>query len=140
MWSPTSLGISIISFSSIIGTPVGITSASFNLVFSLTRDILNKLLKKIKNKKKKHNEVAMLAKNELNNIETLISQALTDSEISHKEFKVIVDEKEEYGKMKENIRMMKSKKKNDAEKDELNEEEGEKIENNKIIRENNRNA
>ena len=111
MLSPTSLGISIISFSSIIGTPVGITSASFNLVFSLTRDILNKLLKKIKNKKKKHNEVAMLAKNELNNIETLISQALTDSEISHKEFKVIVDEKEEYGKMKENIRMMKSKKK-----------------------------
>ena len=53
----------------------------------------------------------MLAKNELNNIETLISQALTDSEISHKEFKVIVDEKEEYGKMKENVRMMKSKKK-----------------------------
>ena len=53
----------------------------------------------------------MLAKNELNNIETLISQALTDSEISHKEFKVIVDEKEEYGKMKENVRMMESKKK-----------------------------
>ena len=57
--SPTSLGISIISFSSIIGTPVGITSASFNLVFSLTRDILNKLLKK-KQKIKRRNIMRLL--------------------------------------------------------------------------------
>ena len=36
----------------------------------------------------------MLAKSILNSIETLISQALLDSKISHKEFKTIVDEKE----------------------------------------------
>ena len=42
--SATSGGISIISFSSIITTPVGITSASFSLVFSLTIGIIKKLL------------------------------------------------------------------------------------------------
>ena len=35
----------------------------------------------------------MLAKCKLNSIETLISQALIDFEISHEEFKIIVNEK-----------------------------------------------
>ena len=35
----------------------------------------------------------MLAKSKLNSIETLISQALIDLEISHEEFKAIADEK-----------------------------------------------
>ena len=50
----------------------------------------------------------MLAKSELNSIKTLISQALIDLEISHKEFKTIVNEKEKCEKMKKSIRMMKS--------------------------------
>ena len=62
----------------------------------------------------------MLAKNKLNSIETLISQALIDLQISREEFKTIASEKEKYEKMKEGIRMMKSS-------DELNE-------NNKSIR------
>ena len=36
----------------------------------------------------------VLAKSKLSSIETVISQALIDSEISYKEFKTIVDEKE----------------------------------------------
>ena len=36
----------------------------------------------------------MLAKTKLNIIETLVSQALIDLEISHEEFKTIVNEKE----------------------------------------------
>ena len=36
----------------------------------------------------------MLAKSKLNSIETLISQALIDLEISHEEFKAIVSEEE----------------------------------------------
>ena len=59
----------------------------------------------------------MLVKSKLNSIEVLISQALIDLEISHEEFKTIVNEKEKYEKMKENIRNIKS---ND-EKDELSE-------------------
>ena len=38
-----------------------------------------------------------------------MSQALVDLDISHKEFKTIVNEKEKYDKMKENIRNTKSR-------------------------------
>ena len=51
----------------------------------------------------------MLAKSGLNKIETLISQALIDLKINHEEFKIIVDEKQKYDLMKENIRNTKSK-------------------------------
>ena len=46
----------------------------------------------------------MLAKSKYNSIETLISQALNDMDISHKEFITILDEKNKYEKMKENIK------------------------------------
>ena len=46
----------------------------------------------------------MLAKSKLNSIETLISQALTDMEISHEEFVSIFKEKDKYEKVKENLR------------------------------------
>ena len=46
----------------------------------------------------------MLAKSKLNSIETLISQALIDMEISHEEFIAIFKEKDKYEKMKENVR------------------------------------
>ena len=51
----------------------------------------------------------MLAKSRLNSIETLMSQALIDLDISHEEFKTIVNEKEKYDRMKENIRNIKSR-------------------------------
>ena len=50
--------------------------------------------------------IVILAKSKLNSIETLISQALIYLEISHEEFKTIVNEKEKYEKMKEDIRMI----------------------------------
>ena len=46
----------------------------------------------------------MLAKSKLNSIETLISQALTDMEISHEEFFTILKGEDKYEKMKENLR------------------------------------
>ena len=46
----------------------------------------------------------MLAKSKLNSIETLISQALIDMEISHEEFITILNEKDKYEKMKDNLR------------------------------------
>ena len=92
--SATSGGVSIISFTSIIGAPVGIASASFTLIFSLTTGIVKKLLNITRNKKKKHDKILMLAKNKLNSIETLISQALIDMETSHEEFITILNEKD----------------------------------------------
>ena len=42
----------------------------------------------------------MLAKNKLNSIETLLSQALIDMEISREEFITIMKEKNKYGNEK----------------------------------------
>ena len=75
----TSGGISIISFTSIIGVPAGLASASFSLTFSLTTGIIKTLLKITRNKKKRHNKILVLTKSKLNSIETLISQAFRGS-------------------------------------------------------------
>ena len=80
----------------------------------------------------------MIAISKINSIETLISQAVIDSEISHKEFKTFINEKEKYEKMKKKIKW--KFKKLMLKKDELNEEEGEKIKTNKNTGENNENA
>ena len=102
--SAKSGGVSIISFTSFVGAPVGIVSISFTLIFSLTTGKLKKLLSITRNKKKKHYKILMLAKDKLNSIETLISLALIDLEISHEEFVAIFKEKDKYEKMKENVR------------------------------------
>ena len=102
--SATSGRVSIDLFTSIIGAPVGIASASFTLIFSITTGIIKKLLSITRNKKKKHDKNLMLAGSKLNNIETLISQALINLEISHEEFVTSFREKDKYGKMKENMR------------------------------------
>ena len=102
--SATCSGVCIILSASIVGAPVGIASASFTLIFSLTTGIVKKLLNITRNKKKKHDKILMLAKSKLNSIETLISQALIDMEISHEEFIAIFKEKDKYEKMKENLR------------------------------------
>ena len=49
--SATTGGVSIISFSSVTGAPVGIASASFTLIFSLTTGIVKKLLNITRKKK-----------------------------------------------------------------------------------------
>ena len=46
----------------------------------------------------------MLAKSKLNSIDTLISQALIDMDISHEEFITILKEKDRYEMMKENLK------------------------------------
>ena len=50
--SVTSGGISIGSFARVIGAPIGITSATLSLAFSLCTRLVKKLLKATRNKKK----------------------------------------------------------------------------------------
>ena len=50
--SVTSGGVSIASFATAIGAPIGITSASFSLTFSLCTGLVKKLLKATRNKKR----------------------------------------------------------------------------------------
>ena len=102
--SATSGGVSIISFTTIIGAPVGIASASFTLIFSITTGIVKKVWNIARNKKKKHDKILMLAKSKLNSIETLISQALIDMEISHEKYSTILKEKDKYERMKDNLK------------------------------------
>ena len=81
--SATTEGVSVFSFTSITGAPVGIASASFTLVFYLTTGIVKELLNITRKKKEKHYKILMLVKSKLNSIDTLISQALIDMDISH---------------------------------------------------------
>ena len=108
--SVTTGSTSIASFVTVIGTPVGMVSASFSLGFSISTGIIKKLLKSTRNKKKKHNKTVMLAKNKLNSIESKISEVLINNEISHDDFITIVNEERNYLELKQSIRMMNSQK------------------------------
>ena len=101
--SATTGGISIVSFTTTIGAPVGIASASFTSIFSIRIGIIKKLLSTTIRKKKVHDQILVLAKNKYSSIEALISQALNDLNIIHKEFIMILKEKDRYEKMKYNL-------------------------------------
>ena len=96
--------LSIASYASVVGIPAGITSASLTLVFTIGTGISKSLLKLNKKRKKKHNKIIVLAKNKLNMIDTLVSSALNDSEISHEEFTNIINKANIYENIKENIK------------------------------------
>ena len=92
--SATTSGVSIISFTNTIGESVGIVSASFTLILSFTTRINKKLLNTTINKKKKRDQLLLLAESRFNSIETVISRALGDLDINHEEFIMILKEKE----------------------------------------------
>ena len=96
--------LSIASYASVVGIPAGTTGASLTLVFTIGTGTSKSLLKLIKKRKKKHNKIIVLAKNKLNMIDTLLSSALNDSEISHEEFTNIINEATIYENIKENIK------------------------------------
>ena len=103
----TSCGISIASFATVIGIPIGIASASLGLTFLLCTGLVRNLLKATRNKKKKHNKIFMLARSKLNSIESKICEALINNQISHEDFMTIINEEKNYRELKESIRMMK---------------------------------
>ena len=104
--SVTSGGVSIASFSTAIGAPIGITSASFSLAFSLCTGLVKKLLKATRIKKKIHNKIVLLARGKLNSIEGKISEALINNQTSHEDFITIINEEKNCRELKESIRMM----------------------------------
>ena len=102
--SATSGSISIASFATVIGTPVG---ASLSITFSLSKGLAKQLLKTTRNKRQKHNKIVMLARSKLYNIESKISEELMNNQVSHKDFMTIINEERNYRELKESIRMMK---------------------------------
>ena len=73
--------VSVSAFASLVGFPVSVTS----YVVGLKTCVITARFKKHKSiiKKKKHDEIILLEKSELNNLEVLISKVLTDSNINH---------------------------------------------------------
>ena len=96
--------LSITSHATVVGIPVGIAGASLTLVFTACTGVVKKLLSVTRKKKKKHNKIMVLANNGLNMIETLLSSALSDFDISHEEFAKIIEEKSMYEGMKEDAK------------------------------------
>ena len=68
---------------------------------------MKKLLKTTRNKKKKHNEIVILAWSKLNSIENKISEKLINNEISHADFMTIINEEINYREVKESLKVMK---------------------------------
>ena len=117
--SVTTDSISIASFATVIGAPVGIVSASFSLVFLISTEIIKKLLKTTRNSKK--NTIVVLATSKLNRIESKIFEALINNEISHEDFMTVINEENKYRELKESI-SIKNSQRNDVEKNNLIEE------------------
>ena len=83
------------SFTTVIGAPAGMMRASCSFAFSITTGIV-----------KKHNKIVMLAKSKLNSIESKISEAMINNEISHEDFMPIMNEEKKCRELKESIRMI----------------------------------
>ena len=100
--------LSIASYATVVGIPVGIAGASLTLIFTVTTGVIKKLLNITRKKKKKHNKIIALARSKLNIIENLISQTLIDFEITHEEFSKVIYEKNNDEQIIDNIRSVKS--------------------------------
>ena len=81
----------------------------------MSTGIFKKLLKTTRNKERKHNKIVMLARSKLNSIESKISEALINNEISHEEFITIINKEKNYREVKERISTMKTQR-SDTEK------------------------
>ena len=106
--------LSIASYASVVGTPAGIAGSSLTLVFTIGTGISKSLLKVTKKRKKKHNKIIALAKSKLYTIDTLLSSALNDSEISREKFSNIITEAnmKVLKKILKNVRQSRVQKKN----------------------------
>ena len=65
------------------------------MISCLSIGIIKKLLYETPKRKKKHNKIFYLGKNKADSIEILISHAIIDLDISHEEFKTIINEKKD---------------------------------------------
>ena len=96
--------VSISSFASLVGIPIGITSSAIGLKICTITAGIKKYKSKINKNKNKPDKIILSAKSKLNSIEVLISKALIDSVISHDEFVLINNVLKEYNEMKEEMR------------------------------------
>ena len=97
-------GISIAALASGIGLPVGISLSATSLLLSLATTITRKTISIFKSKEKKHDDILLLAQSKLDSISETISQAIQDEKVFPTEFHKILQETENYRKLKADIR------------------------------------
>ena len=97
-------GISIASFGSGVGLPVGIALSGTSLLLSLATAITRKSFKIFTVKQEKHDAIKLLAQSKLDSIANIISQAMQDGDISPTEFHTVLQEVDKYRKLKADIR------------------------------------
>ena len=85
-----------------------VTSSAIGLKIAVIIAGIKKYKLIIKKKKKKHDQIVLLAKSKLNSIEVLISKVLIDPVISHDEFILINNVLKEYNEIKEEIKNLKT--------------------------------
>ena len=95
---------SVISLTTVIGTPVSIALTGAGLFLGLGSVVTNKSQKIMMSKIKKHDKIKTLAEAKLDTISGLVSKAVEDTEISDQEYQFILKEVENYRKLKEQIR------------------------------------
>ena len=96
-------GISIAGLASGVGLPVGIAIGRTSLLFSLITPTARKYLKASIAAREKHDSIMLLAQGKLDSIANNISQAMQDGNISPTEFHRILQQKENYCKLKADI-------------------------------------
>ena len=99
--------ISNSAFASLIGIPIGIASSAIGLKICAITPRIKKHKSIIKTKKRKHEEIALLAKSTLDSIKVLIYKPLINSVIRHDEFVLINNVVKENNPMKEEIKNLK---------------------------------
>ena len=103
--------ISIVSFVSGIGLPVGITLSGTSQLLSLATVIARKSFQTFTVKQEEHDATKLLAKSKLDSMADIISQAMQDRDISSNVKSIasiaigkVLQEVEKYRKLKSNIR------------------------------------
>ena len=94
---------SVSSFATVTDAPFGTTSANLSFLFSM--ELLKKLLKTMGKKLRK---VILVVRSKLNSVENIISKGLTNKEISHEGFTLIMNKENNYYELKESKRMIKN--------------------------------
>ena len=87
-----------------IGVPVSIALGSISICLSMTTVITRKTNKIYDAKIKKHDKIGVLAQTKLDSIHDTVSKAIEDGHISPEEFQRIVQERQRYLLLKQEIR------------------------------------
>ena len=95
---------SVVTLSTGVGLPVSIVLAATGLALGIGSTVVNKSQKIFESKAKKHDKIKVLAEAKLDSISGLVSKVIEDANISHQEYKCVIDEIKHYCKMKEQIR------------------------------------